>query len=253
MNTIKLEAESGVGVLSLNRGRANPINTEMMREIHKEITRLDEDESIHGLILTGNPGFFSVGLDVMELVSLDEAGLDRFWREFFRLMKALVGFRKPLICAVSGYAPAGGCVLSLCCDYVLMADGDFRIGLNEIEVGLFVPRPILDLLIARVGQDNASQLVLDSRMLTPGQAQRFGLVHELCNGDELMDRAQNLIKRWLKWDSQAWKKTKVELKAPILESWNQPFDDLINKIKDHWKNPGTLQSLQRVVNSLKKS
>ena len=253
MENIKLQIESGVGVLELNRGRANPINMEMMREIHKVVKQLAEDDSVRGLILTGSPGFFSVGLDVMELVSLDEQGLDRFWREFFRLMKALVGFQKPLICAVSGYAPAGGCVLSLCCDYVLMADGDFRIGLNEIEVGLFVPRPILDLLISRVGQDKASQLVLDSRMLTPGQAQRFGLVHELCDCAELMTRANSLINRWLKWDAESWKKTKVELKAPTLERWEQPFDDLIERIKRHWKNPGTLESLNRVVNALKKT
>ncbi|MBT3784519.1 enoyl-CoA hydratase/isomerase family protein [bacterium] len=253
MNTLSVETQSEITTIRLSSGRANPIGLEMMRELYKEMVRLDEDESVRGVILTGNPGYFSVGLNVMELASLDDPGLDRFWREFFRLIKSLVGFTKPLICAVSGYAPAGGCVLSLCCDRVLMADGDFRIGLNEIEVGLFVPEPILQLMIARVGEDRASQLVLDSRLLTPGQAQRFGLVHELCSGSELMDKAEGILRRWIKWHPPAWTKTKVELRSRLLESLNQPPDALIGRIFEHWKSPGTQESIMKVVKSLKKA
>ena len=109
MNTIKVNIKDKIAVLSLNRGRSNAINAEMVAELHQMIRNIENDDSIAGLILTGKDGFFSAGLDLIELYDYDEETIKSFWIDFLDLVTSLVSFKKPLIAAISGHSPAGGC------------------------------------------------------------------------------------------------------------------------------------------------
>ena len=68
---------------------------------------------------------------------------------FFQAARALAACPVPVVAALAGHSPAGGCVLALCCDYRIMADGPFRIGLNETQVGLVAPDGIQTLMARR--------------------------------------------------------------------------------------------------------
>ena len=76
--------------------------------------------------------------------------------------RALAAFPSPVVAAIAGHAPAGGCVLALCCDYRIMASGPFRIGLNETQVGLVAPEGIQHLLRRVVGLHRAERLLQDA-------------------------------------------------------------------------------------------
>src|SRR5690606_41165619 len=94
-----------------------------------------------GIGLSGGPKVFSAGLDVPYLVGPgeDRAALTAAWQAFFAAARAIATCPVPVAAAITGHSPAGGCVLALCCDYRVMAAGDFRIGLNETQVGLVAP------------------------------------------------------------------------------------------------------------------
>jgi enoyl-CoA hydratase/carnithine racemase len=79
MNTIKVNIKDKIAVLSLNRGRSNAINSEMVNELHQMIRNIENDDSIAGLILTGQDGFFSAGLDLIELFDYDEETIKSFF------------------------------------------------------------------------------------------------------------------------------------------------------------------------------
>src|SRR5690606_27858920 len=103
-------------------------------------------DGVAAVIVSGLPGIFSAGLDVPHLVSLgdDRNALRAAWAAFFGAARGLAACRVPVVAAITGHAPAGGCVLSLCCDYRIMARADdgaapFTIGMNEARVGLAVP------------------------------------------------------------------------------------------------------------------
>src|SRR3546814_17287786 len=96
-----------------------------------------------GSVLAGGPKVFSAGLDVPFLLTLpDRDALKAAWEQFFLAARELAACPVPVAAAINGHAPAGGCVLALCCDYRVMADGPSRIGLNEPQVGLVAPAGI---------------------------------------------------------------------------------------------------------------
>ena len=152
------------------------------------------------IVLAGGQKVFSAGLDVPYLLSLgeDHAALTDAWTRFFRAAQALAESPVPVVAAMAGHAPAGGCVLALCCDYRIMARSDdpdrpFRIGLNETQVGLVAPDGIQALMARAVGPHRAERLLVAGAMVDSEEALRIGLVDELAAMDAVEARAV----RWL--------------------------------------------------------
>ena len=136
METLKLSFEKDIAIVQLNRPKAHVINTLLANELSQCFADLDASNHVNAAILTGTGNIFSAGLDLKELYNYSEDELDRLWQSFGRMVTDLSKFSKPLVAAVNGHAPAGGCVLALCCDYRIMAQEGGRIGLNEVAVGV---------------------------------------------------------------------------------------------------------------------
>jgi enoyl-CoA hydratase/carnithine racemase len=118
--------------------------------LRRAIVQAPEDGAA-ALVLSGSPGLFSAGLDIPVLLQLDRDAMRTFWHGFFGLCAALARSPIPVAAAVTGHSPAGGAVLALFCDYRVMARGEYRIGLNEVQVGLTVPDCIQAALRRLVG------------------------------------------------------------------------------------------------------
>ena len=124
--------------LRLDRPPANALVPDLIRRLEESVRSASERDA-RALVLSGREGMFSAGLDVPHFVTLDRPAARQAWRGFFQLMEALVSSPVPTACAIGGHAPAGGCVLALCCEWRVMAEGKFKIGLNEVAVGVRVP------------------------------------------------------------------------------------------------------------------
>jgi Delta3-Delta2-enoyl-CoA isomerase len=253
METLNIRNCGLLTEINLDRGKANPINHRMILELTTTIQDLLENPKVHGVLLSGKPGFFTAGLDVKELVELDKKGLSQFWIDFITLLRHLVGFPKPLAAAITGHSPAGGCVLSLCCDYSVMAKGAFRIGLNELQVGIVVPEIIRHLLGFKVGSSKAWSLLMGAKMLSPEEALNWGLVDEVSDSEEVIDRCQSQLNQWLKFNPSAWQKTKINLKRELLTVLEAPVESIIEETLAHWWSPGGRENLIKVVASLESS
>ncbi len=248
--TLNISSSGPVAQVALNRGRANPINHQMILELTSTFQNLRENPEVGGVLLSGKPGFFSAGLDVKELMTLDEEGLRTFWVDFISLLRQMVGFQKPLVAAITGHSPAGGCVLSLCCDYSVMATGSFRIGLNELQVGIVVPGIIRHLLGFKVGSSKAWTLLMGAQMLSPEEALAVGLVDKVCESSEVLDQCNVKLNQWLKFSRGAWQKTKVNLKKELLEVLDAPMDSIIEETLNHWWSPEARADLEKIRKSL---
>ncbi len=110
------------------------------------------------------------------------------------LLSAVETSEKIFIAAINGFAVGAGCELALACDLRLMADADYRIGLPELRLNqtslLGIP-----LLTRTVGASRAAAMLLDARLMTPGEAERIGLVNELVAGDRLLEHAVSVASR----------------------------------------------------------
>jgi enoyl-CoA hydratase len=165
----QIEREGDVAILSLDDGKANAL---LVPEFEGLEAALDEIEksSAHSVVLTGRPGYFSAGLNLKAIggLSLDEK--KQLVTAMGRAVIKLFLFPRPVVAAVSGHALGGGAMLALAADTRICADGTFRIGLNEVQVGLFVPSYAIELARAAVSSSRLTDLVMHGRVLSPMEA-----------------------------------------------------------------------------------
>ncbi|MCF7222606.1 enoyl-CoA hydratase/isomerase family protein [Marilutibacter chinensis] len=210
-------------------------------------------QQARGIVLSGGPKVFSAGLDVPHLLSLgdDRAALKAAWERFFAAARALVECPVPVVAAIAGHAPAGGCVLALCCDYRVMASGPYRIGLNETQVGLVAPEGIQRLMRRVVGPYRAERLLVAGEMIEAEQALAFGLVDELVGIDEVAQRARSWLEHLLRLPSEAMLRTRTIARADMVVAM-QPELIQLDHFIDAWYDAGTQQALHALVASLRK-
>lgn len=250
METIKLIFQNHHAIIQLNRPKANAINTLMVQELCEAFASLAEADYVHGVIITGQGDFFCAGLDVVEMVEYNEDQVEEFWKLFGRLIHDMALFSKPLVAAINGHSPAGGCVLSICCDHRIMAEGNFRIGLNEIPVGIAVPKPIVELAAFTVGRRKAARMFLDGKLMPGKEARDFGLVDDICSQAEVLKWAEVKLTTWLEFSQPAWRKTKKTLRAGLVEVLNMDVSQAYADTIHSWWSSECRATMGKMAESL---
>lgn len=251
MNTIQVTQREKVAIISLDRGKANAINSEMCVELSTMIRAIDQDEQSAGLILTGKPGFFSAGLDLIELYDYNETAIKAFWNEFFELVHSLVAFKKPFVTAINGHCPAGGCVLAICSDYRVMVNGKYIIGLNEVPVGIIVPENIFHLYAFWIGSGRASRYLLEGKLLQPEEALAIGLVDELVPEGTIISAAERQMKKYTQLNRTTWQQSKANIRRSLIEKVTSDHSEMLDVMLKQWWSPSTRSILQTIINNLK--
>jgi len=241
---LEASRRDGIAELSLNRPPANALNTALVSALHESLDG-EIAAGCRALILTGLPGMFSAGLDVPELIRLPRPQVHDFWSRFFALCRALVESPVPVIAAVSGHAPAGGAVLALCCDYRVAVAGRFRIGLNEVRVGLPVPSTILRLLADTVGERTAARLAMRGDMPQVEEAVALGLVDELVSADALMPRARELAGELVALPPVAMNRTRLAARAGLIAALRESDD--VEVATGYWFSDETQAQMRALV------
>lgn len=205
-------------------------------------------QGARGIVLAGGPKVFSAGLDVPYLLSLgdDRDALLQAWSAFFRAARALAACPVPVAAAMAGHAPAGGCVLALCCDYRVLADGPYRIGLNETQVGLVAPEGIQALLARVVGAHRAERLLVEGAMPEAREALRIGLVDELTDIDDVPARARAWLERLLHLPSMPMRETRAIARRDVVAALAPERIDL-ERFVEQWSHPDTQAALRAML------
>ena len=201
-----------------------------------------------GLVLSGGPKVFSAGLDVPLLLSIQEDGQALYdaWNGFFDAARALAACPVPVAAAIAGHAPAGGCVLALCCDWRVMAEGPFGIGLNETQVGIAIPPGIMRLMQRTVGARQAEALLLAGAMVESSRALDIGLVDELAAADAVVARAADRINLLLDLPRAPMLATRKLLRADLVEAVS-PASMQLEQCLESWRSADTQQALRAMV------
>ena len=254
---IQTHAADGIVELQLARAPVNALNPELCNQLTAAINQAVADGA-QGLILSGSPKVFSAGLDVPYLVSLgnDRDALMKAWESFFFAARTLAECPVPVVAAIGGHAPAGGCVLALCCDSRVMARSEdpakpYRIGLNETQVGLVVPVGILRLMQRVVGVYQAERLVVAGEMVAADRAERLGLVDELVDGGQEVARARQWLGSLLALPQPVMRQTRAIARADVVAAL-QPEQIQLPRFIDAWGDPATQAALQALVARLGK-
>lgn len=202
--------------LRLDRPPANAFDTALLTALRERLEGAPEN-GYEAIVLSGREGMFSGGLDVPTLLELDRDGMTALWKEFFAVLRALAGSPVPVAAAVTGHSPAGGAVLTLFCDYRVMAEGSFRIGLNEVQVGLSLSESIYGPLERLVGRRQAERLAVTGALIPSAEAHRLGWIDELAPAGEVVERAIEHLRSLLALPRQAMLATRRVLRQDLVD------------------------------------
>jgi Delta3-Delta2-enoyl-CoA isomerase len=240
----------GILELRLARPPVNALSPELLETLRCAIEAAPE-EGARGLVLSGSAGIFSAGLDVPRLLTLDRDALGQAWRRFFEVCAALARCPVPAVAALTGHSPAGGAVLGLFCDYRVMAAGDFRIGLNEVQVGLIVPECIQQALRRTVGGYRAERLMVSGQMVDAAEALRIGMVDELADPAQVVTRSVEWLQSLLALPRSAMLRTRQLSRADLVAAIDDPAKLRLDEFLDAWFADETQAVLHALVARLK--
>lgn len=188
---LALEEQDGIAVLTIASGKVNAMSPEFLAEARTALEAARKNEGTRAIILTGGESrFFSFGLDVARLLGFERPQMTLFLKDLNQLLASLFLFPKPVVAAVNGHAMAGGLLMAACADARVGAEGDFSIGLSEVQLGIAAPAASLRILARRVGEARAREVALTGTVYKPETAREMGLLDELVPPEKLMDRAR---------------------------------------------------------------
>lgn len=247
---LKTQVEDHIQHVILQRGKSNAMHMELVEELISTFTAAEEDPAIEGVVLTGNEGFFTSGLDLITLYQYDESQMRTFWHKFTGLLHRLTAFPKPFVTAISGHSPAGGCVMAIASDYRVMAQGEYIIGLNEVPVGIIVPNSIFELYSFWLGKANAYRYLLEGRLFKPEEAREVGLVDEVVPLDRIQGVAVKRIKTYTQFEKNAWRSTKANIRKALIHAFEKDREQVIDQVLEQWWNPSTRAILKTIIDNL---
>lgn len=186
MEKIKVDYlfEDAVARVILDDGKANILDSIMMKEITDFLESLKGNQDIKLITFEGAGGNFSYGASVAEHTKERAAEmLEGFHQMFF----TLIGLHTPTLAKLSGQCLGGGFELPLACNFVF-ADRTAKIGQPEIILGVFAP-PASVMLPLKIGSARADELLITGRIISADEAKSMGLINEVFDDKPAMDTA----------------------------------------------------------------
>jgi enoyl-CoA hydratase len=182
--------EGPIGIVQLNRPRVlNALSASLMEELVDAFEKLDNDETISVLILTGGESVFATGIDLKEIA--EASHIDLILSRRFELWDRFRRISKPIIAAVSGYCLGGGNELAMNCDIIIASDTAI-FGQPEVNVGIMPGAGGTQRLTKIVGKFRAMELILTGNSISAEEAYRIGLVNKISTVKDLMNETMKI-------------------------------------------------------------
>ena len=226
--TISLGVADGIARLTLNRpDRLNSFTVQMHGEVAAALDRIESDEMIRTLVLTGEGRGFCAGQDLSDravapgtdAVDLGES-VERFYAPLIRRLTSLA---KPTIAAVNGVAAGAGANIALACDIVIAARSAKFIQ-SFANIGLIPDSGGTWVLPRLVGQARALGLALTGMPLAAETAESWGLIWKCVNDEALAAEVDALATRFAQGPTRGLAKTKSLIRGSSLRSLDEELD-----------------------------
>ncbi|KAK4873587.1 hypothetical protein RN001_012947 [Aquatica leii] len=189
----KTGAKSNIGLVTLNRPKAlNALCIGLMDEVTEALKKLDADESVGAIIITGSEKAFAAGADIKEMQNITYAQC--ITKNFLSGWDQITKVKKPVIAAVNGYALGGGCEVAMMCD-IIYAGEKAKFGQPEILIGTIPGAGGTQRLTRSVGKSKAMEIVLTGNQVTAQEAEKMGLVSKIFPPEKLLDETIKLAEK----------------------------------------------------------
>ncbi len=245
-SAVTARQDGPVTVLEFERGKANALDTELLRELIHHLDDIAKGPH-RAIILTGRGSIFSAGVDLFRVVDGGRAYVEQFLPVLIDALTRLFTMPVPMVAAINGHAIAGGCVMASACDYRVMADGEATIGVPELRVQVPFPTAAIEILRFAVAGAHFQELVYLGRTYRVGEAKDIGLVDEIVAADKLLARAGEIARRMSEIPTATFRLTKAQVRQPALERMQRIAPDMDQKVIELWRSPDTSGAIARYL------
>lgn len=226
--TISLQIEAGAAFLTLNRpDRLNSFTVEMHEEMQSALTKIEGDQNVRALLLTGSGRGFCAGQDLNDRAvapGSEPADLgyscETYWNPMVRRLSEMP---IPVICAVNGVAAGAGANLALACDIVIAAQSAKFIQ-SFANIGLIPDSGGSWILPRLIGQARAMAITLTGEPVSAKKAESWGMIYRVVENEALLEEATALTKRLASGPTKGLSETKKRIRLSPLNTLQEELD-----------------------------
>jgi enoyl-CoA hydratase len=210
---VRYALADGVATITMDDGKVNALSGALLGEVHDAFRQAEKDDAI--VLLTGRPGIFSAGFDLSVFQQGPGPTLEML-RAGAELTEAILSFPRPVVTACNGHGYPMGAFLMLSADLRFAADGSFRIGMNEVQIGLTVPSFAVVLARYRLNAAYFHRTVALGEMFSPEEAITAGFIDHVVPEEELLKASLEAAHALARCDRTAHEATKLRIRAGVL-------------------------------------
>ncbi len=214
--------EGTTAVVRMDDGKANALSDDMITALTAALDRAEKEAT--AMVLAGRPERFCAGFDLKVMMSGPDAAKGLLRRGSALLMR-LYGAKLPLIIACTGHALAGGALILLTGDVRIGAAGPYRIGLNEVSIGMPVPVLAMELARDRLASTELARATLMANIYDPAGAATAGYLDAVVDASDVVTRALAEATRLSALALPAYRATKTRLRGKTIAHIEATLED----------------------------
>lgn len=225
---VTYQSEENYAIIIINNGKANAISHEVIAGLNEGLDKAEKEDKV--VILTGTDGIFSGGFDLKVMTKSPESAIELVTKGS-KLSLRMLSFSKPIILACNGHAIAKGAFLLLSVDYRIGVEGDFKIGLNEVLIGMTMHNAGIAIANARLSEVYLNRSVNNAEIFNPKDAVKAGFLDMIVPETHLMPTAKKVAEMFTKLNKKAHAETKLKVRQHHLKNLeNAILEDTKNSI-----------------------
>lgn len=221
-DTVTYLRSDSLSTITVDDGKVNVFTIPLLRALHEAFDRAEGDGA--AVLLKGRPGCFSAGFDLKTLSGSRE-NVVTILRLGASLAERILAFPAPVTIACTGHAFPAGAFLLMAADVRVGADGPFRLGLNEVHIGLTLPWFAIVLARRRLTPAHFDRAAVTGDMFDPQSAREAGLLDSVVSPLELDAVALSVASDLATVDRSAHAATKLRVRAPVLDELRAAMED----------------------------
>lgn len=229
--------------ITLSGPGKNALSSAMMRFLLAELERAQGAP----ILLRGEGDAFSAGLNLKEVMTLDESSGPVFLRLLEDCMTALYLYPGPSVALINGHAIAGGAVMALACDVRIAANlPSTKIGLNEVALGLRFPPRVLSIVKRRIPPQYLEEVLLGAELHAPETALRMGLIDAVADDADALARAR--LAELAAHPAKAYALTKLDLRGDASGLYPETEHAArLEALLEPWRSPELHQKIRSIL------
>ena len=229
-NHVTYTLNDGVATIAMDDGKANALSTEMLGHLEAAFDKAEKDDAI--VVLTGREGVFCGGFNLKEMGNGPQDALV-LTSLGSKLARRIMAFPRPVILLASGHTIAMGAFLALACDYSVIAEGDFKVGLNETLIGMTMHNFGIEMGRYHLPKNYFNRCVINAEIFSPKGAMHAGFFDKTIPAEQLPMAPAMIGQMFGQLNKTAFKNTKLRSRKAIFAILDQAIEDDLDPAKVH--------------------